>query len=173
MKDLLVTKGKELAFLLRHDKDYEFDEHGWRDVNDLLKNHGYTIEMLEKIVDTNNKKRFEFSEDGKYIRARQGHSVEVDVDLQETTPPNVLYHGTATRFLDSILESGINSGTRLHVHLSEDPDTAMTVGQRHGKPVVLTIDAKKMFKDGIKFYLSNNNVWLTKFVDKKYISKWN
>ena len=173
MKDQLITKGKELAFLLRHDKDYKFDEHGWREVDDLLKNHGYTIEMLDEIVETNNKKRFEFSENRKLIRARQGHSVDVDVDLQEITPPDVLYHGTATRFLDSIMEGGINSGTRLHVHLSEDPDAATNVGQRHGKPVVLIVDAKKMFNDGIKFYLSNNNVWLTKFVDKKYISKWN
>ncbi len=169
MKNIVIEKGKELAFLLRHDKEYKFDEHGWREVDDLLRNHGYTPEILDEIVETNNKKRFEYSEDRKYIRARQGHSVEVNVELKEMTPPDTLYHGTATRFLDSIMESGINSRTRLHVHLSADADTAINVGKRHGKPIVLVIDAKTMHNDGNKFYLSNNGVWLTKFVDTKYI----
>ena len=169
MKNIVIEKGKELAFLLRHDKEYKFDEHGWREVDDLLRNHGYTPEILDEIVETNNKKRFEYSEDRKYIRARQGHSVEVNVELKEMTPPDTLYHGTATHFLDSIMKSGINSGTRLHVHLSADADTAINVGKRHGKPIVLVIDAKTMHNDGNKFYLSNNGVLLTKFVDTKYI----
>lgn len=103
----LVRKGKHLAFLLRHDTKYQFDEHGWREVSDLIKNQGYTMQELEEIVETNNKKRYKFSDDKKKIRARQGHSIPVDVELKETTPPDVLYHGTATRFLDSILKQGI------------------------------------------------------------------
>jgi len=122
-------------------------------------------------VKTNNKQRYEYNEDETLIRARQGHSINVDVNLSESTPPDILYHGTATRFLDSILEKGIVKGNRLHVHLSKDEETATTIGARHGKPYVLKIDAKKMYEDGIKFYLSNNNVWLTDFVDVKYIIK--
>ena len=124
---------------------------------------------LEEIVETNDKKRYEFSDDKKKIRARQGHSIEVDVELEEKTPPDILYHGTATKFLESIYKNGINSGNRLYVHLSNDEDTAKKVGSRHGTPYVLKIDANRMFNDGNKFYLSNNDVWLTKFIDKKYI----
>ena len=127
------------------------------------------MQELEEIVETNDKKRYEFSDDKKKIRARQGHSVDVDVELEEKTPPDILYHGTATKFLESIYKNGINSGNRLYVHLSNDEDTAKKVGSRHGTPYVLKIDANKMFNDGNKFYLSNNDVWLTKFVDKKYI----
>lgn len=165
----LVTKGKRLSYLLRHDKEYSFDKHGWRDVSDLIKNHHYSMQELEEIVETNDKKRYEFSDDKKKIRARQGHSINVDVELEEKTPPDILYHGTATKFLESIYKNGINSGNRLFVHLSNDKETAVKVGSRHGNPYVLKIDANKMFNDGNKFYLSNNDVWLTKFVDKKYI----
>lgn len=167
----LVKKGKHLAFLLRHDTEYQFDEHGWREVSDLIKNHGYTMKELEEIVETNNKQRYEFSNDKRKIRARQGHSIPVDVELKETTPPDVLYHGTATRFLESIMKQGILKGTRLYVHLSDNLETAEKVGSRHGKPVVLFLDTKQMVEDGIKFYLSNNNVWLTDYVDSNYIKK--
>lgn len=167
----LVKKGKHLAFLLRHDTEYQFDEHGWREVSDLIKNHGYTMKELEEIVETNNKQRYEFSNDKRKIRARQGHSIPVDVELKEATPPDVLYHGTATRFLSSILKHGIVKGTRLYVHLSDNVETAEKVGSRHGKPVVLFLDTKRMVEDGIKFYLSNNNVWLTEYVDSKYVFK--
>lgn len=168
----IVTKGKRLAFLLRHDKEYKFDKHGWREVSDLIKNHHYTMDELNEIVETNDKKRYEFSEDKKKIRARQGHSIAVDVELKEATPPDILFHGTATRFLSSIYEKGIIKGTRQHVHLSETAKIATSVGKRHGEPYVLMIDAKKMAKDGCKFYLSNNGVWLTDYVNKKYIYKW-
>lgn len=87
----LVTKGKRLSYLLRHDKEYAFDKHGWREVSDLIKNHHYTMQELEEIVETNDKKRYEFSDDKKKIRARQGHSVNVDVELEEKTPPDILY----------------------------------------------------------------------------------
>ena len=167
--------GKQLSFLLRHDSEAFsnglIDKHGWRKVSELIKDHKYTKDLLDDIVKTNNKQRYEYNEDETLIRARQGHSINVDVNLSESTPPDILYHGTATRFLDSILEKGIVKGNRLHVHLSKDEDTATTVGARHGRPYVLKIDAKKMHEDGIKFYLSNNNVWLTDFVDVKYIIK--
>ena len=127
------------------------------------------MEELLEIVATNNKKRYEFNDDKTKIRARQGHSVNVNVDLRECVPPDILYHGTATRFLDSILKKGINKGTRLHVHLSPDEETAVRVGERHGSPVVLRINARQMHDDGLKFYLSNNGVWLTDFVAPNYL----
>lgn len=165
----LVKKGKHLSFLLRHDKEYQFDKHGYREVKDLVKNHGFTKQELIEIVETNDKQRYEFDLTKSKIRARQGHSVEINVDLQETLPPDVLFHGTATRFLDSIREKGILKMSRNYVQLSENIDTATEVGKRHGKPVILTVNTKAMREDGIKFYLSNNNVWLTEFVDSKYI----
>lgn len=165
----IIRKGKRLAFLLRHDKDYQFDEHGWREVSDLIANHGYTMELLDEIVETNNKKRYEYSEDKSKIRARQGHSVNVDVELKEVIPPDILYHGTAETTLSAIMKEGIIKGSRLHVHLSQTEETALNVGKRHGKPVVLRINAGQMNQDGIKFYLSNNGVWLTEYVSPKYI----
>lgn len=169
----LISKGKHLAFLLRHDKEaFEkglIDMKGWRNASELVKEHGYTRKMLDDIVDTNDKKRYEFSLDKDKIRARQGHSIPVDVELKEMMPPDVLYHGTATRFLDSIYNKGIVSGSRLYVHLSCDRETAVKVGKRHGEPIVLEIDAKKMSEDGHKFYISNNGVWLTENVPTKYI----
>lgn len=167
---LVKRKGHELAFLLRHDSKGNFDDKGYRDISDLIENHGYTAPLLEYIVATNNKQRYEFNEDKTKIRARQGHSVKVDVELREENPPSVLYHGTAVTSLSSILEEGLKRGTRLHVHLSSDVETAVKVGSRHGEPIVLSIDTKAMSDDGILFYLSNNGVWLTDFVDPKYIS---
>ena len=110
MNNNLVRRGKRLSFLLRHDKNYPFDEHGWREISDLITNHGYSMDELKEIVATNNKQRFEFSEDMTRIRARQGHSVHVDVELEEKMPPDTLYHGTAKAFLDSIMEKGIIKG---------------------------------------------------------------
>lgn len=150
----IICRGKRLAFLLRHDKNYQFDEHGWREISDLITNHGYTMDEFKEIVVTNNKQRFEFSEDMTRIRARKGHSVHVDVELEEELPPDILFHGTGERFVNSIMEQGINKGNRLFVHLSETRETAINVGKRHGKSVVLVIDAKQMAKDGHKFYLS-------------------
>lgn len=161
-------KSIELAFLLRHDKNYNFDEHGWRSVSDLIENHGYSIELLNDIVENNNKKRYEFSDDRKYIRARQGHSIDVDVELEERIPPDVLYHGTSYNAFPSIREEGIMKRGRLYVHLSDNVKTATSVGSRHGDAVVITVNAKKMVEDGIKFYLSRNGVWLTDYVDPKY-----
>ena len=165
----LIKRGKKLSYFLRHDQSYAFDEHGWREVNDLVANQGFTLEELREIVATNNKKRYEFSEDMTRIRARQGHSIQVDVELAEVTPPDLLYHGTAKAFIDSIMKQGILKGKRLYVHLSTTIDMATKIGERHGEPAVLCIDAKRMHEDGIKFFLSRNAVWLTKFVEAKYI----
>ena len=174
-KELLITKGKELAFLLRHDKEAFdnglIDQNGWRNVSELVSDKGYSVDLIEEIVVTNNKKRYEFNEDHTKIRARQGHSINVDVGLTEAEPPKVLYHGTSSDVLDSIMGEGIKKGTRLYVHLSKDKETAINVGSRHGTPYVLEIDSEQMYKDGVKFYLSNNGVWLTEFVDAKYIKK--
>ena len=165
----LIKRGKKLSYLLRHDTSYAFDEHGWREVSDLVANHGFTMEELREIVATNNKQRYEFSEDMTRIRARQGHSIQVDVELAEATPPDILYHGTAKAFVKSIMSQGIQKGKRLYVHLSTTINMATKVGERHGEPVVLAIDAKRMHEDGIKFFLSRNGVWLTEFVEAKYI----
>ena len=169
----IIKMGKQLAFLLRHDKEALdnglIDSNGWRMVSELIKNKGYSKELLEEIVKTNNKKRYEFNENHTKIRARQGHSINVDVELTETTPPKILYHGTSTKALESIYKHGIVKGGRLYVHLSKDEETALKVGSRHGTPYVLKVDAEQMNKDGIKFYLSNNEVWLTDYVDPKYI----
>lgn len=161
---------KKLAYLLRHDKDYSFDRHGWREVDDLILNHGFTRSLLESIVATNNKQRYEFNDDNTKIRARQGHSVQVDVELKEATPPVMLYHGTSEDVVSAILKEGLKPGTRLHVHLSSDIETAIKVGRRHGCPVVLKVNAEAMKADGSVFYLSNNGVWLTDSVAPEYIS---
>lgn len=166
-----TDKSKRLAYLLRHDKSYNFKEGGWREVSDLIKNHGYTRKELAEIVSTDDKGRYEFSQDNNRIRARQGHSVEVDVGLEIKTPPEILYHGTAKRFLDSIKKSGILKMTRLYVQLSDNKDTAQAVGSRHGEPAILIIDTKKMIEDGVVFKLSRNNVWMVDKVEPKYI-KW-
>lgn len=165
----LINQGKKLSYFLWHDRSYVFDEHGWREVSDLVVNHGFTMEELREIVATNNKQRYEFSEDMTRIRARQGHSIHVDVELEEAIPPDVLYHGTAKRFAGSILKQGILKGKRLYVHLSTTIEMATKVGQRHGEPVVLAIEAKRMSEDGNKFFLTRNGVWLTEFVGAKYI----
>ena len=171
-KKHIEQKSKTLAFLLRHDKTYAFLEHGYRDVNDLVVNHGFTKEELCEIVSTDDKGRYEFFDEQQLlVRARYGHSVKVDVELPEALPPAVLYHGTAKRFVESIQQQGILKMSRLYVHLSATVEEAIKVGQRHGEPVVLEIDARRMSEDGIKFFRSRNGVWMTEFVDAKYIRK--
>ena len=171
-KEELEEKGKYLSYILRHGKkEYAsglIDEKGWMRVEVLVNEYGFTNALLEELVSTNEKQRYEFDQFHKKIRARQGHSIPVDVELKETVPPDVLYHGTARRFLDSIENEGIHHQSRLYVHLSADKETAEKVGSRHGEPVVLTINAKKMYEDGKKFYLSNNGVWLTGYVAPQY-----
>lgn len=168
---LLIIRGKKLSYLLRHDKSYAFDEHGWRSVSDLIANHGFSLEELHEIVATNNKQRYEFSGDMKFIRARQGHSINVDVELAEEVPPVVLYHGTPKENLPSILNKGVCKMSRNHVHLSDTKETASKVGARRGKAfIVITVNAKQMYEDGYTFFLSRNGVWLTDSVPARYIA---
>lgn len=166
--------GKELAFLLRHDKDYEFLEGGYREISDLVRNHGFTKEQLIEIVKTDDKGRYEFDNDRcpRKVRARQGHSVNVDVGLKEAIPPKVLYHGTSSRFIDLIKKEGIKKMSRLYVQLSSDIETAKEVGKRHGGTTyIIEVGTDKMIEDGIKFFLSNNGVWLTDYINPKYYDK--
>jgi putative RNA 2'-phosphotransferase len=134
--------------------------------------HGNPVarDQLERVVAENDKQRFAFDASRTRIRASQGHSVPVELDLQPAQPPDVLYHGTASRFLKSILASGLRAGNRQHVHLSGDVDTARKVGARHGFPVVLRVDTARMRADGILFYRSDNGVWLTGPVAPRYLS---
>ncbi len=168
------TRGKFLSLILRHKPEtigIELDENGWVAVDELLdKLEGrLTREQLEDIVETNNKKRYEFNEDKSRIRASQGHSVKVDLGYDAVEPPEFLYHGTATRFLEAIKEEGLEKRSRHDVHLSTQLDTATDVGNRHGKVVILTIRAKEMHTAGYKFFVSTNQVWLTDHVPAEFI----
>ena len=170
-----------ISLVLRHKPEaagITLDEHGWANVEELLRGINETgrkisMEILEDIVATDNKQRYSFNEDKTLIRANQGHSITVDVELKEQNPPEILYHGTATRFLNSILNDGLKPMSRLYVHLSKDIETAWKVGKRHGDPVILKINSRDMYKDGYKFYLSENGVWLTEKVDAKYFEVMN
>lgn len=159
------NKGKHLAFLLRHDTSYPYKEDGWREVSDLVKNHGFTREELETLVKTDEKGRYEFDMEKRRIRAVQGHSIPgVKPDsIVLTTPPTILYHGTSSKYISSIMSGGLEKRNRNHVHLSEDPDTARKVGARHGGgfPVIIHVKARKFFDDGHKIFKSANGVWLT------------
>lgn len=168
-----------LSLILRHDPgkiNLELDGQGWADVAELLekvnqvRKTSVTLTDLEEVVAEDNKQRYRFNADKSRIRANQGHSINIDLGLEPSIPPAMLYHGTAMRFVDSIMANGLRSGSRQHVHLSLDVETATAVGKRHGKPVILEINAAQMSADGILFYLSDNNVWLTKHVPVKYIN---
>ena len=173
-----IRLGRFLSLVLRHNPQaagITLDEHGWADVEDLLagvRRTGRSIdrETLERIVRENNKQRYAFNQDHSKIRANQGHSLRVDVELRRETPPQVLYHGTATRFLDSIRREGLRKMSRQYVHLSGDYATALAVGRRHGSPVVLVVDAAAMDRDGAVFYRSENGVWLCEAVSPAYIA---
>ncbi|MCL4131250.1 UNVERIFIED_CONTAM: hypothetical protein GTU68_035451 [Idotea baltica] len=169
---------KFLSYTLRHhpeDIGITLDPNGWANVEELItkapEKFALNRALLDEVVATNDKKRFAFSEDGTCIRASQGHSATVDLNIAPTEPPETLFHGTATRFLDSILRDGLNPGSRQHVHLSPDALTARKVGERHGKPVILTLPARDMHKAGHVFYCSANGVWLTDKVAASALSK--
>lgn len=174
----LTETNRFLAFILRHKPEsvgITLDEHGWANVEKLVcgmgKTHPITLELLEEIVRTDDKQRYSFNEDKTLIRANQGHSIPVDVELEETAPPAILYHGTGEKYVSSIDERGLLPKSRLYVHLSADYGTAVNVGGRHGTPVVYLIDTTAMIADGHVFYLSKNGVWLTKIVPAKYLKK--
>ena len=171
-----------ISLILRHKPQVigiTLDEHGWADVKELIdgvnrsEGHFLDQEILEEIVRTDEKQRYSFNEDHSLIRANQGHSIPVDVELEKRTPPDILWHGTGEKYVASIKERGLLPKTRLYVHLSSDMETAKKVGSRHGKPVVFRVDCRKMVQDGYAFFLSANNVWLTKEVPATYMTMKN
>lgn len=168
-----------ISLILRHKPEAincKLDTKGWLSCDKLIYgirnnfNINFTMNDLKRIVKEDTKQRYSFSEDKKYIRANQGHSLKyVNLDLQEVKPPNILFHGTCDRVVDSILKSGIKKMNRNYVHLSDDINIAKKVGKRHGNVVIFRINTEQMYEDGYKFYLSENRVWLTNFVPNKYI----
>lgn len=167
-------KGIEISYLLRHKPDgLNMNKQGWVDVNTLLNKTKITLLELEKIVSTNNKKRFSFNDDNTMIRANQGHSIPwVDVGLKSKIPPKFLYHGTASKNLKSIKKNGLSKMKRQHVHLSVDYDTALNVAKRYCKndtPHIFKIDTYPMIVDKVKFYISENGIWLVEHIDPKYL----
>lgn len=169
---------KYISLILRHQPEVigiQLDEHGWADVAELIKgitkDYPFDMDMLEEIVRTDSKQRYSFNEDKTLIRANQGHSIPVDVELEQTTPPTFLWHGTGAKFVGSIDATGLIPKSRLYVHLSGDRETAVKVGSRHGKPVVYKVLSGKMAGDGCAFYLSKNGVWLTKRVPAEYLER--
>lgn len=172
------TISKFLSLVLRHKPEkigIDLDENGWTQVSQLIeksKKHGIDIdfEILSAIVATSDKKRFAFDETQSKIRANQGHSLEIKLGYSPQQPPEILYHGTGEKYVASILATGLDKRNRHHVHLSNDIETALSVGQRHGKPFVFIILAEQMFLDKFDFFLSDNGVWLTETVPTKYLT---
>lgn len=173
-----VQLSKFLSFVLRHKPDaigLTLDPQGWSSIDALIaKAHAagtpFDHDDLRRIVETSDKKRFSISDDGLRIRAAQGHSVAVELGLPCREPPPVLYHGTATRFVESILATGLKPQARLQVHLSADEATAHRVGQRHGKPFIFKVDALRMHAQGFRFHLADNGVWLTDQVPPEFLA---
>ena len=174
----LESTSKFIALILRHKPDaigIGLDEHGWANVDELIaginKQQPFTMQDLEEIVATDNKQRYSFNEDKTLIRANQGHSRPVDVELEKVEPPEFLWHGTGKKYEESIDKIGLIPKSRLYVHLSGDAETAGNVGRRHGKPVIYKVKSGEMAKDSYIFYCSVNGVWLTKEVPPKYLEK--
>ncbi len=167
-----------ISLILRHKPEtigITLDEYGWANVDELIcgvnRTHPLDMESLERIVAEDEKNRYSFNDDKTLIRANQGHSIPVDVELKEVAPPDILYHGTGEKYVSSIDEQGLIPKSRLYVHLSADVETAEKVGRRHGKPVIYIVKSGEMYRDGILFFLSVNGVWLTKEVPAKYLEK--
>ena len=170
--------GRYLCFILRHRPEaagIALDEHGWADVKELIagiaekKDRSFCRDTLEEIVRTDSKQRYAFNEDRTKLRANQGHSIPVDVELERKEPPEILYHGTGEKYAESIDAQGLIPKSRLYVHLSGDRETAEAVGRRHGKPVIYLVHSGRMSRDGYAFFLSRNGVWLTKSVPAGYL----
>ena len=175
----LVEASKFLSYVLRHEPQaigLTLDSQGWGSIDALLAGaaqHGRTLsrELIEAVAATSDKKRFEISADGQRIRAVQGHSTRsVDREFEPKQPPEKLFHGTASRFLDSIRREGLKPGARHYVHLSADEQTARAVGQRYGSPVVLVVEAGRMHEQGFVFHQAENGVWLTAIVPQEFIA---
>lgn len=179
MKNSDTKISKYISLILRHKPEeigLKLDEYGYLNVSDLINGlnkswKDFNMDDLERIVREDSKQRYSFNEDKSKIRANQGHSISVNLELQSIKPPNKLYHGTGRKYLDSILKNGLIKKERQYVHLSGDIETASIVGKRHGELVVLEIDSESMFNKGIKFYLSKNNLWLCDYVPVEYIKE--
>ena len=176
----LTAISRYISLILRHKPEVigiTLDEHGWADVDALIrgirenKEPTFSRELLDEIVRTDSKQRYAYNEDHTWIRASQGHSIPVDVELTQAMPPELLWHGTGEKYTASIEETGLIPKSRLYVHLSKDMDTALAVGKRHGKPVVYQIAARSMARAGYVFYLSANGVWLTKEVPVEFLQR--
>lgn len=174
----LKDTSKFMSLILRHKPEaigISLDEHGWANIDELIagiaKTQDFNMDILEEIVRDDEKQRYSFNEDKTLIRANQGHSISVDVELDVVEPPAELWHGTGEKYVASIDEQGLIPKSRLYVHLSKDKDTAVKVGKRHGNPVLYIVKAGEMYRDGYQFYLSKNGVWLTKQVPVKYLEK--
>jgi len=173
----LVKVSKYLSRHLRHSPErigIQLAPGGWVPIRELLaacQKYKFAIQLaeLKEVVTENDKQRFSFDETGTLIRANQGHSVEIDLQLDPALPPDILYHGTGSRAVESILKQGISKMSRHHVHLSADIQTAQKVGARHGNPAIFTVDCAAMQRDGHTFYCSENNVWLVDLVPPNYL----
>ena len=172
-----TSLSKYIALILRHKPEtigITLDENGWASVSELLSGinaSGNKIDMqtLEEIVAEDEKQRYSFNADKTKIRANQGHSINVDVELKKAEPPEILFHGTGEKFVPSIKSEGLKPKSRLYVHLSKDRETAVKVGSRHGKPVVFEVNSGEMSRNGFEVFLSENGVWLTKIVPAEYL----
>lgn len=169
---------KFISLILRHKPEIiglTLDEHGWANVNELIegisKQYDFNMQMLEEIVRTDEKQRYSFNENKTLIRANQGHSISVDVELEKVEPPEFLWHGTGEKYVSSIDKQGLISKSRLYVHLSSEKETAIKVGKRHGKSFLYKIKSKEMWQKGFVFFLSKNGVWLTKEVSIEFLMK--
>lgn len=167
---------KYMSMILRHRPEVigiRLDEHGWADVDELIegiaKKKKFNREILEEIVRTDEKQRYSFNDDKTKIRANQGHSITVDLELEPAEPPEILWHGTAEKYVAAIEKTGLRPGTRMYVHLSLDMQTAVKVGSRHGKPVIYQVKSGEMYRKGFRFYRSVNGVWLTIMVPVEYL----
>ena len=160
---------RELSYLLRHDKTYTFEAGGWRSVENLVREQGFTLGLLCDLVADDSKGRFEFNEDKTKIRALYGHSVQLDMDYALCTPPEILYHGTSMNAVESIMDNGLIPRSRNYVHLTNDYDGALKTGARHGTPVTIRIRALEMFNEGYEFLNPKKGIWLVKEVPRKFI----
>lgn len=174
-----VRISKTLSYWLRHRPDeagLTLDAQGWADVDAVLAALTSArlpgdFATLQAVVEQSDKQRYEFSPDLTQIRARQGHSISVDLDLPQTAPPATLYHGTVETFLEAIMAQGLSKMRRHHVHLSPDQETARRVGQRRGRAIILQIDAAAMYADGHAFYVTENQIWLTDAVPPRFLRR--
>ena len=176
----LTRTSKFISLILRHKPEVigiSLDEQGWANVDELIagvsKTRQLDMALLEEIVRTDDKQRYSFNQDKTLIRANQGHSISVDVELPEEQPPEYLYHGTAEKYRSSIEAQGLLPQSRLYVHMTDNYGTAVKIGQRHGKVVVYQVASQAMQQDGYKFYRSVNGVWLTKAVPAPYLTNLN